>query len=163
VSPLPVRCWRFASRAAATGMTISARPGRRPVRRTVRSCPSTAASCCSSSSTRKPTAATAPASSCAAPRAPDACRPNQRRNFLKMPARRLQRSPLAVWEREGLKAALVKAGLPADDVRDPRLLVWRFEAFDDLPVGFGRVRLYRADPPRGPGAALPAPPPVRLG
>src|SRR5262249_61259629 len=157
VSPLPVRCWRFATRGAGTGMTISARPGRRPVRRTVRSCPSTAASCCSSSPTRKPTAATAPPSSCAALRAPDACRPNQRRNFLKMPARRLQRSPLAVWEREGLKAALVKAGLPADDVGDPRLLVWRFETFEDVPVGFGGLGAFRDGALLRPVGALPAP------
>ena len=62
-----------------------------------------------------------------------------------MPARRLQRSPLAVWEREGLKAALVKAGLPADDVGDPRLLFWRFETFEDVPVGFGGLDLYGED------------------
>lgn len=62
-----------------------------------------------------------------------------------MPARRLQRSPLAVWEREGLKAALVKAGLPADDVGDPRLLFWRFETFEDVPVGFGGLELYGED------------------
>ena len=36
--------------------------------------------------------------------------------------RRLLALPLAVWEREGLKSALVKAGLPADDVGDPRQL-----------------------------------------
>src|SRR5262245_29217165 len=62
-----------------------------------------------------------------------------------MPARRLQRSPLAVWEREGLKAALVKAGLPADDVGDPSVLFWRFETFEDVPVGFGGLELYGED------------------
>ena len=55
---------------------------------------------------------------------------------------RLQRAPLAVWEREGLKAALVKAGLPADEVGDPALLFWRFETFEDVPVGFGGLELH---------------------
>lgn len=55
---------------------------------------------------------------------------------------RLLRTPLAAWERDGLKAALVKAGLPADDVGDPRLLFWRFETYEDVPVGFGGLELY---------------------
>jgi N-acetylglutamate synthase-like GNAT family acetyltransferase len=62
-----------------------------------------------------------------------------------MAALRLQRSPLAVWEREGLKAALVKAGLPADDVGDPALLFWRFETYEDVPVGFGGLELHGDD------------------
>ena len=62
-----------------------------------------------------------------------------------MAAPRLQRAPLAVWEREGLKAALVKAGLPADDVGDPALLFWRFETFEDVPVGFGGLELHGDD------------------
>ena len=41
--------------------------------------------------------------------------------------RRLQATPLAAWERDGLKSALAKAGLPVDDVGDPRLLFWRFD------------------------------------
>src|SRR6516225_4269055 len=44
-----------------------------------------------------------------------------------MPRRRLLATPLAAWERDGLKAALLKARLPADDVGDARLLFWRFE------------------------------------
>jgi N-acetylglutamate synthase-like GNAT family acetyltransferase len=62
-----------------------------------------------------------------------------------MAPHRLQRAPLAVWEREGLKAALVKAGLPADDVGDPALLFWRFETFEDVPVGFGGLELHGDD------------------
>jgi N-acetylglutamate synthase-like GNAT family acetyltransferase len=59
--------------------------------------------------------------------------------------RRLQVTPLAAWERDGLKAALVKAGLPADDIGDPRLLFWRFETFEDVPVGFGGLEIHGAD------------------
>jgi amino-acid N-acetyltransferase len=55
--------------------------------------------------------------------------------------RRLIHTPLAVWEREGLKAALVRAGLPADDVGDPYLLAWRFETYEDVPVGFGCLEI----------------------
>jgi len=60
-------------------------------------------------------------------------------------APRLQVQPLAVWEREGLRAALVKAGLPADDVADPRVLCWRFETYNDVPVGFGGLEIFGAD------------------
>jgi N-acetylglutamate synthase-like GNAT family acetyltransferase len=49
--------------------------------------------------------------------------------------------PLAVWERDGLAAALVKAGLPAEDVTAPAPLFWRFE-HDDGPVGFGGLEIY---------------------
>ena len=49
--------------------------------------------------------------------------------------------PLAVWERDGLAAALAKAGLPADDLDAPGLLIWRFEN-DDVPVGFGGLELF---------------------
>jgi N-acetylglutamate synthase-like GNAT family acetyltransferase len=59
--------------------------------------------------------------------------------------RRLIHTPLAVWEREGLKAALVRAGLPADDVGDPYLLAWRFETYEDVPVGFGCLEIYGDD------------------
>lgn len=55
---------------------------------------------------------------------------------------RLQASPLAEWEREGLKAALLGAGLPASDVDDPRHLFWRFETFEDIPVGFGGFEVH---------------------
>jgi N-acetylglutamate synthase-like GNAT family acetyltransferase len=52
---------------------------------------------------------------------------------------------LAVWERDGLKTALVKAGLPAEDVDDPHLLFWRFESSADIPVGFGGLELHPPD------------------
>ncbi len=58
---------------------------------------------------------------------------------------RLQASPLADWEREGLKAALRGAGLPASDVDDPRHLFWRFETFEDIPVGFGGLEIHGRD------------------
>jgi N-acetylglutamate synthase-like GNAT family acetyltransferase len=60
-------------------------------------------------------------------------------------ARRLQATPLAAWEREGLKAALAGAGLPADDLGAPHLLFWRFETYEDVPVGFGGLELHGAD------------------
>src|SRR4051812_47598365 len=56
--------------------------------------------------------------------------------------RRLLALPLAAWEREGLKSALVKAGLPADDVGDPHQLFWRFESHEDVPVGFGGLEVH---------------------
>lgn len=49
--------------------------------------------------------------------------------------------PLAVWEREGLVAALGKAGLPADDIETSGPLFWRFEN-DDTPVGFGGLEVF---------------------
>jgi N-acetylglutamate synthase-like GNAT family acetyltransferase len=60
-------------------------------------------------------------------------------------ALRLIHTPLAVWEREGLKAALVRAGLPADDIGDPYLLAWRLETYEDVPVGFGCLEIYGDD------------------
>jgi N-acetylglutamate synthase-like GNAT family acetyltransferase len=62
-----------------------------------------------------------------------------------MAAPRLLATPLAVWERDGLKAALTKAGLPADDVGDARLLFWRFETLNDVPVGFGGLEIHGSD------------------
>ena len=59
--------------------------------------------------------------------------------------RRLLATPLAEWERDGLKAALSKAGLPAADVGDPRLLFWRFETLNDVPVGFGGLEIHGPD------------------
>ena len=52
--------------------------------------------------------------------------------------------PLAVWERDGLKAALAKVGLPGDDVAEPSRLFWRFER-DDVPVGFGGLEVFGED------------------
>lgn len=58
---------------------------------------------------------------------------------------RLLRTPLAAWERDGLKTALIKAGLPAGDVDDPHILFWRFESYEDIPVGFGGLELHGDD------------------
>ena len=55
---------------------------------------------------------------------------------------RLRATPLAAWERDGLKAALIKTGLPADDVAHPRLLFWRFETVADIPAGFGGLEIH---------------------
>ena len=60
-------------------------------------------------------------------------------------ARRLIRTPLAAWEREGIKAALIGAGLPAGDVDDPYVLTWRFETYEDVPVGFGGLEIHDDD------------------
>ena len=59
--------------------------------------------------------------------------------------RRLIATPLAAWERDGVGAALVKAGLPADDIGDPYVLLWRFETYEDVPVGFGGLEIYGDD------------------
>src|SRR5258706_9318570 len=97
---------------------------------------------------------TAPASSCVVRRGPER---SLARAFLKAfaarrgghkdiphmaDARRLIRTPLAAWEREGIKAALIRAGLPADDVDDPYVLTWRFETYEDVPVGFGGLEIH---------------------
>jgi N-acetylglutamate synthase-like GNAT family acetyltransferase len=49
--------------------------------------------------------------------------------------------PLAVWERDGLAAALAKAGLPTDKVESADTLFWRFES-DVTPVGFGGLEIF---------------------
>jgi N-acetylglutamate synthase-like GNAT family acetyltransferase len=59
--------------------------------------------------------------------------------------RRLIATPLAEWERDGVGAALAKAGLPADDLDDPFVLLWRFETYEDVPVGFGGLEIYDYD------------------
>jgi N-acetylglutamate synthase-like GNAT family acetyltransferase len=59
--------------------------------------------------------------------------------------RRLLATPLAEWERDGLKAALVRAGLPAEDIGDPRVLFWRFETCEDVPAGFGGLEIHGPD------------------
>lgn len=53
--------------------------------------------------------------------------------------------PLAAWERDGLKTALAKAGLPADDIGDPHLLFWRFESRANVPAGFGGLEIHHGD------------------
>ena len=52
--------------------------------------------------------------------------------------------PLATWERDGLKAALLRAGLPADDLENEGPLFWRFER-DDVPVGFAGLEVHGDD------------------
>jgi len=59
--------------------------------------------------------------------------------------RRLIATPLQAWERDGARAALVKAGLPADDLDDPYVLLWRFETYEDVPVGFGGLEIHGYD------------------
>ncbi len=83
-----------------------------------------------------------------------------------MEAPRLRAVPLAAWERDGLKAALLGAGLPAGDVDREDRLFWRFEQADDMPAGFGGLEIHGSDallrsivtlPPlrrRGIGAAI---------
>ena len=55
---------------------------------------------------------------------------------------RLRSLPLAVWERDGLEAALAGAGLRIDDVAEPDRLFWRFEREDDTPAGFGGLEMH---------------------
>jgi len=62
-----------------------------------------------------------------------------------MPAPRLRATPLAAFERDGLKAALRKAGLPSDDVGQRDGLFWRFETPNDVPVGFGGLEVHGRD------------------
>jgi N-acetylglutamate synthase-like GNAT family acetyltransferase len=59
--------------------------------------------------------------------------------------RRLLAIPLAPWEREGLKSALLKAALAVDDIGEPGVLFWRFETFEDIPVGFGGIEVHGRD------------------
>jgi amino-acid N-acetyltransferase len=58
------------------------------------------------------------------------------------PASALVATPLASWERDGLKAALTKAGLPADDVTHPKSFFCRFETLADIPAGFGGLEVH---------------------
>ena len=58
---------------------------------------------------------------------------------------RLRATPLAPFERDGLKMALTKAGLPADDIEKTDRLFWRFETQQDVPVGFGGLEIYGHD------------------
>jgi N-acetylglutamate synthase-like GNAT family acetyltransferase len=50
-----------------------------------------------------------------------------------------------VWERDGLRAALIRTGLPAADVGEAGLLFWRFETLNDVPVGFGGLEIHGSD------------------
>lgn len=48
--------------------------------------------------------------------------------------------PLARFERDAVRAALQRAGLPAADIDEPGRWFWRFEE-DDVPVGFGGIEV----------------------
>jgi amino-acid N-acetyltransferase len=52
---------------------------------------------------------------------------------------------LAVWERDGLRAALTRAGLPAEDIATAGPYFWRFSTGDDVPAGFGGLEVYGTD------------------
>lgn len=52
--------------------------------------------------------------------------------------------PLAPFEREGLRRALERAGLPHDDIEAPGRWFWRFEE-NDVPVGFGGIEVHGDD------------------
>jgi N-acetylglutamate synthase-like GNAT family acetyltransferase len=58
---------------------------------------------------------------------------------------RLQAMPLATFERDGLKAALRKAGLPCEDIEQSGPLFWRFDTDDDIPAGFAGLELHGPD------------------
>lgn len=64
---------------------------------------------------------------------------NSRRNW------KLLALPLKVGERDALRAALLRAGLPAGDIEEPGHLFFRFETSDDVPVGFGGLELHGYD------------------
>ena len=54
---------------------------------------------------------------------------------------RLRATPLAAFERDGLKSALKNSGLP-HDVETSAGLFWRFETVNDVPVGFGGLEIH---------------------
>ena len=58
---------------------------------------------------------------------------------------RLRAMPLATFERDGLKAALRRAGLPCEDMEQSGPLFWRFDTDDDIPAGFAGLELYGPD------------------
>jgi N-acetylglutamate synthase-like GNAT family acetyltransferase len=58
---------------------------------------------------------------------------------------RLRAVPLAPFERDGLRAALRKSGLPCDDVGEAGPLFWRFETEGDVPIGFGGLEIHGPD------------------
>ena len=62
-----------------------------------------------------------------------------------VPLPRLRAVPLAPFERDGLRAALRKSGLPSDDLGEAGPLFWRFETEDDVPAGFGGLEIHGAD------------------
>jgi N-acetylglutamate synthase-like GNAT family acetyltransferase len=59
---------------------------------------------------------------------------------------RVQAAPLAAFERDGLRMALQKVGLPCEDLEVPSgPLFWRFVNGDDVLVGFGGLELHGPD------------------
>ena len=66
-------------------------------------------------------------------------------NAARPKAPKLVAFPLAVWERDGLKAALRHAELPTEDVEQDGCLFWRFTTINDTPAGFGGLEIYGAD------------------
>jgi GNAT superfamily N-acetyltransferase len=59
-------------------------------------------------------------------------------------AGRLRATPLAAFERDGLKSALRNCGLPTDELDQAGHLFWRFETPSDIPVGFGGLEIYES-------------------
>src|SRR5438105_3584729 len=57
------------------------------------------------------------------------------------PIPKLVARPLRPDEREIMAHALVKAGLPADDLEAPGRLFWRFETLNQLLAGFGGLEI----------------------
>jgi N-acetylglutamate synthase-like GNAT family acetyltransferase len=53
--------------------------------------------------------------------------------------------PLAVWERDGLAAALGGSGLSTEGVSDEVALFWRFTSQNDVPIGFGGLEVHGRD------------------
>src|SRR5262249_14407858 len=43
------------------------------------------------------------------------------------------------------RGGVVKVGLAGEDVGDARLLFWRFETVEDIPVGFGGLEIHGSD------------------
>jgi N-acetylglutamate synthase-like GNAT family acetyltransferase len=62
-----------------------------------------------------------------------------------VPLPRLRATPLAPFERDGVRAALRKSGLPCDDVGEAGPLFWRFDTEDDVPAGFGGLEIHGPD------------------
>ena len=58
---------------------------------------------------------------------------------------RLRAMPLATFERDGLKAALRRAGLPCEDMEQSGPLFWRFDTDDDIPAGFAGLEVHGPD------------------
>jgi N-acetylglutamate synthase-like GNAT family acetyltransferase len=58
---------------------------------------------------------------------------------------RVNATPLAAWERDGVIAALKGSGVPDDQVCSPHTLFWRYESLDLTPVGFGGLEVNDGD------------------